>query len=154
MENNTTVLTLRQPYLIFVGDVDSAPYAKTAWGVRDWVPEACLAQLGLPGSPVDLGLPRMSPGEAAAAGARSLLLGVASVGGQIPQSWVATLHESVAAGLDIVSGMHTRLATVPGLVEAATRQNVRLIDVREPRQTFPVGNGRRRTGNRLLTVGT
>jgi uncharacterized NAD-dependent epimerase/dehydratase family protein len=64
------------------------------------------------------------------------------------------LHESVAAGLDIVSGMHTRLASVPGLIEAATRQNVRLIDVREPRQTFPVGNGRRRTGKRLLTVGT
>ena len=33
---------LRKPYLLFLGDDTSAPYAKTAYGMRDWAPEACL----------------------------------------------------------------------------------------------------------------
>lgn len=147
-------LELRKPYLMFLGDADSGVYAKTAYGVRDWAPEACLAQIRLPGCPVDLGLPEMTPEQAFAAGARSMLLGVAPMGGQIPSGWASALHQAVAAGLDIVSGMHTSLEDIPGLGEAARRHGVRLIDVRRPRQSFPVGTGRRRTGKRLLTVGT
>ena len=43
---------------------------------------------------------------------------MAPVGGSIPPEWWPALHEAVAAGLEIVSGMHTRLATVAGLAEA------------------------------------
>jgi uncharacterized NAD-dependent epimerase/dehydratase family protein len=148
------VLELRRPYVVFVGDEHSATYAKTAYGLRDWAPEACLAQTRLPGCIVDLGLPEMSVDAAAQAGARSLILGVASVGGQIPTTWVPVLLQAAAAGLDIVSGMHTRLATVPGLAAAAGRHSVRLIDVRHSQRSFPTANGRRRSGKRLLTVGT
>lgn len=147
-------IELRKPYLIFVGDEDSAPYAKTAYGVRDWAPEACLAQTQLPGCAVDLALPHMSPEQAAEAGARSLLIGVAPRGGRIPATWEPLLHRAVQAGLDIVSGMHTTLDEIPGLSEAARKRGVTLVDVRHPRQTFPVGTGRKRTGKRLATVGT
>ena len=147
-------IELQQPYLIFVGDEHSAPYAKTAYGLRDWARQACLAQTRLPGCTVDLGLPEMSPKQAAEAGARSMVLGVASVGGQIPTTWVTVLMQALAAGLDIVSGMHTPLASVPGVAEAAARYGARLLDVRLATQTFPVGNGRPRSGKRLLTVGT
>jgi len=58
------------------------------------------------------------------------------------------------AGLDIVSGLHARLASVPALAEAARRTGRRLIDVRTPPPDIPVGNGRKRSGKRLLTVGT
>lgn len=34
-------LRLPQSYLLFLGDVTEAPYAKTAFGLRDWVPEQC-----------------------------------------------------------------------------------------------------------------
>ena len=151
---SSAALELRKPYLMFLGDADSGVFAKTAYGVRDWAPEACLAQTRLPGCPVDLGLPEMTPEQAVAAGARSMLLGVAPMGGLIPSGWQPVLHRAVTAGLDIVSGMHTPLAEIPGLEEAARRREVHLIDVRRPRQSFTVGSGRRRTGKRLLTVGT
>ena len=149
-----TPLELQRPYLLFVGDATSGPYAKTARGVRDWAPEACLAQTGLPDSTVDLGLPRMSPAEAAEAGACSLLIGVAPLGGLLPPTWAPVLREAVEAGLDVINGLHTPLATVPGLADAARRCGVALIDVRRPRQAFPVATGKRRSGKRLLTVGT
>jgi len=152
--NTSGILQLRTPYLLFLGSADSDPMAKTAFGVRDWTPERCVAQLRLPGCKVDLGLPDMTPAAAAAAGAGSLLLGVAPAGGAIPPEWTATLLDAVRTGLDIVSGMHTRLADVPGLAAEAQRHGVALVDVRHPRQTFPTATGRRRTGKRLLTVGT
>jgi len=62
--------------------------------------------------------------------------------------------EAVAAGLDIVSGMHTRLACVAGLAEAAQRRACRLLDVRHGDRTFAVASGVRRPGRRVLTVGT
>lgn len=150
----TRTVQLRLPYLVFVGDAGSAPYAKTARGLKDWAPEACLAQTGLPGCTVNLGLPSMSPSQAASAGAKSLVLGIASVGGAIPPIWEPLLFAAVEAGLDIVSGMHTRLTSVPGLAAAAAAKNVQLIDVRHSGLDFPAGNGKRRTGKRLLTVGT
>jgi uncharacterized NAD-dependent epimerase/dehydratase family protein len=145
---------LRAPYLIFVGDETSAPYAKTAHGVRDWAPAACLAQLGLPGNTVDLNLPRMTPEEAAATGAKSLLVGVAPMGGRFAPAWEAVMHSAVEAGLDIISGLHTPLAEIPGLAEAAKRRGVTLHDVRKSSRSFPVGDGARRSGKRILTVGT
>ena len=147
-------VTLRKPYLLFLGDVDSEVHAKTALGLRDWVPDACLAQFRLPQARVDLGLPDMDPEAAARAGARSMVIGVAPVGGRIPPAWQSTLSRAVHAGLDVVSGMHVALRDVPGLVAAAQERGVLLVDVRLPRRSFPVATGRRRSGKRLLTVGT
>jgi len=148
------VVRLRKPYLLFVGDADSDAQAKTAFGLRDWARLASLAQLRLPGSRVDLGLPEMTPEAAAQAGAGSLVIGVAPVGGQIPTAWQPILRRAVEAGLDVVSGMHTSLEYVPELPAAARRRGVALIDVRLPRHSFATATGRRRTGKRLLTVGT
>jgi uncharacterized NAD-dependent epimerase/dehydratase family protein len=146
--------TLRKPYLLFIGDAEDEADAKTACGLRDWAREACIAQLRLPQSRVDLGLPDLNPEAAARAGAGSLVVGVAPVGGQIPAAWEPTLHAAVAAGLDVVSGMHRPLEDVPGLAEAARRRGVALVNVRLPRQNFPTATGRRRSGKRMLTVGT
>jgi uncharacterized NAD-dependent epimerase/dehydratase family protein len=146
--------TLRKPYLLFIGDAQDAAEAKTAFGLRDWARDACKAQLRLPQSLLDLGLPDMTPGAAARAGAGSLVIGVAPVGGQIPPEWESVLHAAIAAGLDVVSGMHRPLEGVPGLEEAARQRGVALVNVRLPRQIFPIASGRRRSGKRLLTVGT
>ena len=147
-------MRIRKPYLIFLGEVQTAPYAKTAFGVRDWAPEDCLAQWRLPECKVDLGLPEMQPGEAYAAGARSLLIGIAPSGGRLPSNWTAALLNAVDSGLDIVSGMHMKLEEVPGLSEAAARRQIALINVRTPPANLPVGSGIKRSGKRLLTVGT
>ncbi len=50
--------------------------------------------------------------------------------------------------------MHVRLGEVPELAAAAQKHGRRLIDVRVPPAGLPVGTGRKRTGKRLLTVGT
>jgi len=62
--------------------------------------------------------------------------------------------QAAEAGMDIVAGMHTRLSSIPALIEAARKHNVRLIDVRVPPDNLPVGTGLKRSGKRLLTVGS
>lgn len=153
-ERKVDGLTLPQPYLLFLGDSTEPGFAKTASGLVDWAPERCLAEYSLPGCTVSVGLPRMTPAEARAAGARSLVIGVANQGGFIGETWVAALVEALDAGLDLVSGMHSRLETIPEVAEAARRNGRRLFDVRVPPAGIPVGTGRKRTGKRLLTVGT
>jgi uncharacterized NAD-dependent epimerase/dehydratase family protein len=148
------MLELARPYLIFLGDAQTEVSAKTGFGIRDWRPDDVLAQWRLPACTVDLGVPMLSPGEARAKGAHSLVIGVAPVGGAIPAAWAPTLIEAARAGLDIVSGMHHRLADVPGLADAARGSGVRLVDVRHSGRAFPAANGRKRSGMRLLTVGT
>jgi uncharacterized NAD-dependent epimerase/dehydratase family protein len=150
----STPATAYGPYLIFVGDIAEPAYAKTAMGLRDWAPELCIGELTLGESAVSVGLPELSPSEAYAAGARAMLIGVATPGGLIPVHWVSILIEALGAGLDIVSGMHARLSEVPGLADAASTAGRRLIDVRVPPSNIPVGTGRPRSGRRLLTVGT
>ena len=149
-----TRLEVAAPYLIFLGAVRNPLDAKTGRGLVDWCPERCAGQLRLPGSAVDLGLPELSPREAAAEGARTLVVGVAPLGGGLAPEWLAVFEEALAAGLDIASGMHARLAEHPALAAAARRHGRRLIDVRVPPAAIPLATGRRRTGRRLLTVGT
>ncbi len=147
-------LELPSPYLLFLGDVQEAGFAKTAFGLRDWAPERCIGEYALPQARVSTGLPILTPAQAHANGARALVIGVANVGGVLPGSWVAALVGALEAGLDIVSGLHGKLADVPALAEAAGRLGRRLIDVRVPPARLPIATGRKRSGRRLLTVGT
>src|SRR5262249_33238348 len=142
------------PYLLFLGDSTEAGFAKTAFGLKDWAPERCLGEWSCPNATVTTGLPRLHPKEAYAKGARGLVIGVANAGGFIDESWVPSLVEALEAGLDIVSGMHARLANVQSLRATADRLGRRLIDVRVPPPNIPIATGRKRTGKRLLTVGT
>lgn len=147
-------LHIPSPYLLFLGDVEVAGFAKTAFGLRDWAPEKCLGELALPTARITTGLAAMRPAEAAAKGAKSLVIGIASIGGAIKREWMPYLIEALEAGLDLVNGMHTRLNDQPELVALATRLGRNLIDVRVPPPRIPVGTGIKRSGKRLLTVGT
>src|SRR5580658_4985230 len=102
-------LDLPQPYLVFMGDVTEAPFAKTAFGLRDWAPELCIGEFALSQATVTTGLPRLSPAVARARGARALVIGIANRGGAVAPSWIPALVEALQAGLDIVSGMHGSL---------------------------------------------
>jgi uncharacterized NAD-dependent epimerase/dehydratase family protein len=147
-------LELPQPYLLFLGDVTEPGYAKTAFGLRDWARERCIGEMSCAPNAISVGLPQLTPAEARAMGARSLVIGVANVGGKIHESWIPSLLSALEAGLDIVSGMHARLEETPALKSAAERYKRRLIDVRQPPPNIPVGTGRKRSGMRLLAVGT
>ena len=146
-------MRLTRPYLLFLGDATSFLDCKTAAGLRDWCPAEVVGQYALPACRVDLGLPALTPGEAAARGAASLVIGVAPVGGAIPPAWWPTLFAALDAGLDLVSGMHTRLGEVPGLAVEAASRGRQLFDVRHADRRFAAGTGLKRSGLRLLTVG-
>ncbi len=145
---------LPRPYLLFLGDTVEASYAKTAFGLRDWIPDQCVGEFACQGGTITTGLPSLTPAEAFEKGARGLVIGVANSGGFIPDTWIPALVEALRAGLDIVSGMHTRLTDVPALKIAAEEHRRALIDVRQPPPGIPIATGRKRSGKRLLTVGT
>ena len=147
-------MDIEQPYLLFLGDAKDALAAKTAQGIVDWRPEAVLGQCRLPGCGADVGVPELAIAAAAAAGARTLVVGAVSPGGVLPAAWQPSLLEALRQGLDIASGLHTPLVSFGDLAAAAGRLGRRLIDVRLPTGAWPTATGRKRTGKRLLTVGT
>ena len=150
----STGIELRPPYLLFIGDMQDQTYAKTALGLVHWRRDLVAGQLRLDRGAVDLGVPDMDVDAAVQAGAGSLVIGVATIGGVIPDTWWEVIHAAARAGLDIVSGLHGRLADNSELAATAEASGARLIDVRVPPDGLPVGSGRKRTGNRVLTVGT
>ena len=154
MKTTIAALQLPSPYLLFLGDTTEPAFAKTAFGLCDWVPERCIGEWACEGATVTTGLPRLTPQEAYTRGARGLVIGVANTGGVIGESWVPLLVEALGAGLDLVSGLHAKLRDVPQLRDTAMRTGRRLIDVRVPPPSIPIATGRKRSGKRLLTVGT
>jgi len=145
---------LPSPYLVFLGDTTEAIFAKTAFGLRDWARDRCIGEWSCGETTLTTGMPRMSPVHARERGARSMVIGVANFGGLIQDSWVPALIDALEAGLDLVAGMHAKLRQVEPLRHAAQRLGRQLIDVRVPPANIPVATGRKRTGKRLLTVGT
>ncbi len=142
------------PYLLYIGHSRDEIGIKTSRGLAAFRPQDCTGEFRHDDCPLTLGLPRQTLAEGVAAGARTLVLGVANAGGRMGEDLVADALAAMEAGLDIASGLHQRLKDVPELVEAARRLGRQLHDVRDPRAGIPVGNGRKRAGNRLLTVGT
>ena len=145
---------IQSPYLLFLADAPDVATAKTAAGIRQWRGELCAGQRRLPGCRVDLGLPDLAPADAAARGVRTMIIGIANDGGFIAPNWVAAIVEALEAGLDVASGLHEPLAGVPEIAAAAKRNARRLIEVRQPAQAFMPGTGQKRSGRRVLTVGT
>jgi uncharacterized NAD-dependent epimerase/dehydratase family protein len=151
---NSTVVEFDTPFVVFFGDVADITYAKTGLGLVHWRPQECAGQMCLPGCGINAGVPDLSVEAAKKAGVRSLIIGSAAVGGGVPEHWISRLREVASAGIDIVAGLHVRLASLPGLEEAARAGGSRLIDARVPPLRLPVGTGIKRKGQRLLTVGT
>ncbi|MFO1210080.1 MAG: N-acetyltransferase DgcN [Amaricoccus sp.] len=145
---------IEQPYLLFLGDAPDALAAKVAQGIRDWRPELAIGQYRLDGCRADLGLPDMTPRQAAASGARTLVVGVANRGGVISPAWISVLTEALMAGLDLASGLHNLLRDEPELVASAMAHGRALHDVRVPDRPYPIASGKPRSGRRCLAVGT
>jgi len=149
-----TRVSLKAPYLILIGEEDDETYAKTGIGIVQWRPQLVAGQFRFPGCLVDMGVPDLSIEEAVNAGVRSLVIGVAPVGGTIPDKWWEVIEEATRAGLDIVCGLHVKLADNPAIVNAAKKSGAQLIDVRVPPAHLPVGTGLKRSGKRVLMVGS
>src|SRR5690606_34620588 len=151
---NRDTMELQRPYLLFLGDVPDSLAAKTALGIVDWRRDWCVGQLRLEGCKADTGLPDMTVAEAAAAGARTMIVGVVNPGGVLPDHWIDTIVAALDSGLDVATGLHRRLGSVPAIAAAAERNGRALHDVRFSDRQFSTGKGTKRPGKRLLTVGT
>ena len=147
-------MEIRNPYLMFLGDAPDQLAAKTANGVKVWREDWCVGQFRLPGCNADLKLPDMTIEEAAEAGVKTVILGVANRGGFMPDTWLVELEKALDLGMEIASGLHTRISTIPSLAAKAKEKGLGLYDVRHPTGTFSVANGKKRTGKRSLAVGT
>jgi D-glutamate N-acetyltransferase len=142
------------PFLLYLGHSADPLAIKTSRGVAMFRREDCVGEFRYDDCPLTLGLPRMGMAEAAAAGARTLILGIAGAGGKLGADLVADTATALDAGLNVASGLHQRLRDEPRLAALAEQRNLRLFDVRDPPSGLAVGKGYPRPGNRLLTVGT
>lgn len=89
-------------------------------------------------------------------GATSLLLGVATPGGWIPDHWRAWMLDAASAGMEIANGLHRFLRDDAELVAAAEASGARLWDVREPPAGIPLCSGKALEAPQriVLTVGS
>ncbi len=145
---------IETPYLLFLGDAPDQLAAKVAQGIKDWRPENSVGQFRMQGCGADLGLTDMTLAEAKAAGAKTLVIGVANRGGFISPEWRAVMVEALEMGYDIASGLHNLLRDEGELTAASQTHGGTLHDVRVPSVGYPIASGVKRSGKRVLAVGT
>jgi uncharacterized NAD-dependent epimerase/dehydratase family protein len=145
---------IETPYLLFLGDAPDQLAAKVAQGIKDWRPEFAVGQLRLEGCKADMGIPDLTLAEAKAAGVKTVVIGVANRGGVISQTWKKVLVEALEEGFDLASGLHNLLRDEEDLAAVARATGRVLHDVRIPSVKYPIANGEKRRGKRVLAVGT
>jgi uncharacterized NAD-dependent epimerase/dehydratase family protein len=142
------------PYLLYLGHSTDTIGIKTSRGLATFRPADCVGEFRYDDCPLTLGLDRLTIAEGAAAGARTLVLGIANSGGTMGEDLVADAVAALEAGMNVAAGLHQRLRDVPRLSTLARERGLTLFDVRDPPENLVVGTGYPRAGRRLLTVGT
>ena len=142
------------PFLLYLGHNADPLSIKTSRGVAMFRREDCVGEFRHDDCPQTLGLPRLGMKAAVAAGARTLILGIAGAGGKLGADLVDDAAAALEAGLNVAAGLHQRLRDEPRLAALAEVRGLQLFDVRDPPPGLTVGKGYARPGNRLLTVGT
>lgn len=87
----------------------------------------------------------------------TLLIGIAPVGGKLPEQWRAIIKEAIVNKLNIISGLHDLLTDDPEFLQLARQHGVTLRDLREVPKEYEViarGHWKTRTAKTILTVGT
>src|SRR6266850_2345219 len=86
----------------------------------------------------------------------AVLIGIAPVGGKLPEQWRTWLAEAIDAGCGLWSGLHTFLSDDPMLAERALARGVLIHDLRRPPPNLPVASGKAKEVEPfvILTVGT
>lgn len=86
----------------------------------------------------------------------TLIIGVATPGGKLPQCWRTFLRQAIARRMQIVSGLHTMLGDDSELSALAEEHDVRIWDVRRAPQDLDIGMARARSisAKIVLTVGS
>ena len=62
-----------------------------------------------------------------------LIVGIATVGGKLPESMLTVIIEAIESGISIVNGLHDYLNDKPEVVKLAEKNKVQLVDIRKPK---------------------
>ena len=86
----------------------------------------------------------------------AVLIGIAPIGGKLPDRWRGWLSEAIDAGCSIWSGLHTFISDDTMLAERARVKGVKIHDLRRPPAHLPVASGKAKEVDPfvILTVGT
>ena len=142
------------PFLLYLGHTDDFIGIKTSRGLAEFRREDCVGEFRHDDCPLTLGLTRLNMIDAALAGARTMVLGIAGPGGRMAPALIEDAALALETGMNVAAGLHQRLRDQPRLVALAEERGLQLFDVRDPPADLDVGKGYFRAGNRLLTVGT
>ena len=151
---DTVARMIPAPYLLYLGHSADFIGIKTSRGLATFRRQDCVGEFRYDDCPLTLDLPRLTMAEGAAAGAKTLVLGIANSGGSMGADLITDALAALEAGMNVASGLHQRLRDEPRLVKLAESKGLQLFDVRDPPADLKVGNGYARPGRRLLTVGT
>ena len=156
----------RRRLLILAEGQFAAHSAKTAFGVIRYGRDDVVAVLDstragqnvaadLPGHDIPI---VASLGDALALPNRpdALLIGIAPTGGRLPDAWRTVIRDAIAAGLDVLSGLHTFVGDDPEFAALAAANGTAIVDYRRPPDRLETAVGRRHDpGKRvILTVAT
>jgi len=153
--------------LVILAEGEFAPHsAKTAYGVIRYGRDDVVAVLDstkagqnveafLPGHDIPI-VSTLAEALALPNPPDALLIGIAPTGGRLPDAWRAVILEAIAAGLDVLSGLHTFLGDDPEFAAAAETRGTTIVDYRRPPARMETAVGRRHgPGKRvILTVGS
>jgi len=157
---------MSSPRYLIIADGDFGPMtSKTANSVIRYQPERVVAVLDrrLAGQTVEsvLGFGGAIPvvgsiEEGLALGPDAVLIGIAPLGGRLPDEWRAWLAQALDHGCDLWNGLHTFLADDPLLAAKAAANGRRIHDLRRPPAGLPIASGRAKAVDPfvVLTVGT
>ena len=98
-----------------------------------------------------------SVAEALPYGPNVLLIGIAPSGGSLPEAWRQEIGQAVAAGLSLVNGLHTPMASlIENLPNKSLQPQQWIWDIRQEPPGLTIGSGKARSlaCQRILTVGT
>lgn len=148
----------RRLLILGEGFSHDAHYGKTMRGIIRYGPDPVVAVLDSqrPGESHE-GIPIVaSVEEAMAYGPTVAVVGVATQGGRFPPAWRELLKASIAAGLDVESGLHELITEDPELTALAAEHGVELRDLRKPPSglSVPTGANLAVDASIVLTVGS
>jgi len=89
-------------------------------------------------------------------GANTLLIGIAGPGGRLPDEWRGVIRECLAAGMDVLNGLHVFLGEIDELAALARSTHATITDLRRPPDDLTTSRNvaKQLDARRVLTVGT
>jgi D-glutamate N-acetyltransferase len=86
----------------------------------------------------------------------AVLIGIAPVGGKLPEEWRQWLLAAIDQGCHLWSGLHSFLADDPAIAQRAREKGVEIHDLRRPPAHLPVASGKAKAVDPfvILAVGT